>query len=48
MRNPTNPEEIAAPATVPGIARTQKLHEDAKERLRKHRAVDNPRPRGIA
>ncbi|MET8418200.1 hypothetical protein ACWD7C_30090 [Streptomyces sp. NPDC005134] len=42
MRNPTNPEEIAALATVPEIARTQKLYEDAKERLRKHRAGEEP------
>ncbi|WP_328536422.1 hypothetical protein [Streptomyces sp. NBC_00344] len=38
MREVTNPEEVAALATVPEIDRTVKLHADAKERFRKHPA----------
>lgn len=41
MRNPTAPEEIAALATAPEIARTTSC-KDAKERLRKHRSGDEP------
>ncbi|MFE1363171.1 hypothetical protein ACFW84_02865 [Streptomyces anulatus] len=42
MRNPSNPEEIAALAAVPDIERTRKLHESAKTRLARHPAGEAP------
>ncbi|WP_097965817.1 hypothetical protein [Streptomyces sp. or20] len=42
MKNPTNPEEIAALAAVPDIERTRKLHESAKTRLARHPAGEAP------
>ncbi|MFJ8146194.1 hypothetical protein ACIQ6R_14105 [Streptomyces sp. NPDC096048] len=38
----SNPELDAAVATVPDIARTRQLHEDAKKRLREHPMGDVP------